>query len=117
MPRRRRILTLVGCLAITVLPARVGAVGGTDATGCYVYSDSIAPLDGNAPTYAFEDISATGTGFLLADDQMSGSIPLGFSFNFYGAAYSDVHVSSNGFLSFLPDQPSGCCSGAPIPTS
>src|SRR5262245_19395344 len=99
MPRSLGILALG--LVVAAVPARFGAVGGTDATGCYAYSDTIAPLDGDAPTYAFEDISGTGTGFVLGDDQVSAAIPLGFSFNFYGSAYTDVHVASNGFLTFL----------------
>jgi hypothetical protein len=98
-----------------VLPAVSAAVGGSDAGGCYEYSDTIAPTDANAPVYAFEDISATGTVFQLGDEHMSGAIPLGFGFNFYGRAYAGVHVGSNGFLTFLPNQDTGCCSGPFIP--
>jgi len=33
-----------------------------------VYSDTIAPLDGNAPSFAFVDLSGTGTPLFLSDD-------------------------------------------------
>ena len=106
------------------------AVGGTDGTGCnaacYAFSDTIAPLDANAPTFSFTDISATGTlltsvganaSLPLGDDQVSGTVPIGFTFNFYGIGYSEVFVSSNGFLSFLSSQGNGCCAGAHIPSA
>ena len=90
-------------------------VGGSDTAGCYSFSDTIAPLDADAPTFSFTDIAGTGTLIPLGDDQVSGPIPLGFTFNYYGVGYANVHVSSNGFLTFLPAQSDGCCTGAPIP--
>ena len=67
-------------------------------------------------TYNFEDISGTGTLFTLTDDSMSAALPLGFSFNYYGTGYTDVYASSNGFLTVLPGQSNGCCTGQPLPT-
>jgi hypothetical protein len=67
--------------------------------------------------YNFEDISGTGTDIPLGDDQVSGPIPIGFSFDFFGTPYTDVYVSSNGFLTVLPGQSNGCCTGQPIPTA
>jgi cysteine-rich repeat protein len=78
-----------------------------DGVGCYRYSDTLPPLDGNQPTVAFDDIAATGTRLPLGDDQVSAALPLGFAFNLYGAAYTQVYVTSNGFLSFLKDQGPG----------
>ena len=54
-------------------------------------------------TYAWDEISATGT--LLptisnADDDSEPVAITGFTFPFYGTAYSQVYVSSNGLLSF-----------------
>jgi hypothetical protein len=91
------------------------AVGGPDTTGCYAFSDTVAPLDGNAPTFTFIDISSTGTALALSDDQVSDAVPIGFAFNFYSVSYSSVFVSSNGFITFLPGQYDGCCDGQPIP--
>jgi hypothetical protein len=48
---------------------------------------------------------------------MSGPIAIGFTFNYYGINYTNVHISSNGFLSFLSGQTQGCCSGQSIPSS
>ena len=108
-----------GCLVLSALllamATEVYGLGGTDTAGCYSFSDTIAPLDANAPTYSFTDIAGTGTQIVLSDDQVSAPIPLGFTFNYYGVGYSDVRVSSNGFLTFLPGQSSGCCTGEPIP--
>lgn len=108
--------------AVLILPSLIAAsiayaVGGDDGTGCYEYSDTFVPLDGNAPTYTFTDIAGTGTPIFLSDDSVSGAIPIGFAFDYYDATYSDVFVSSNGFITFLPFQYNGCCSGDPIPTA
>jgi hypothetical protein len=73
-------------------------------------ADDTIPVD-------FVDISGTGTSFSLTDDSVSPPFPIGFDFNFYANAYTDVYVSSNGFITFLPGQPNGCCNGAPIPTA
>src|SRR5262249_41491013 len=86
-----------------------------DNRGCYKASDTVAPPDGSQPAYSFVDISTTGTGLSLSDDQVSSALPIGFSFNFYGTAYTSAFVSSNGFLTFLSGQPNGCCGGGPLP--
>jgi hypothetical protein len=98
-------------------PTSIRALGGSDTGGCYQWSDTLAPLDGNAPTFSFIDASASGAFLPLSDDQVSFPISLGFTFDFYGTDYSSVHVSSNGFLTFLAAQGNGCCSGDPIPDS
>ncbi|MDB6078811.1 MAG: hypothetical protein JWO82_2558, partial [Akkermansiaceae bacterium] len=61
-------------------------------------------------TYAWDEISATGT--LLAtisnaDDESEPVAITGFTFPFYGANYSQVYVSSNGLLSFVSGENSG----------
>jgi hypothetical protein len=80
-----------------------------DVIGGYAVDDTIA--------YNFEDIPGTGTVIPLSDDEVSGAIPLGFTFDYFGTGYSDIYVSSNGFLTVLPGQSNGCCSGQPIPTA
>lgn len=49
------------------------------------------------------------------DDAVSNAIPIGFDFKFFCNVYSQVYVSSNGFLSFTPTSADGCCSGEPLP--
>ena len=45
---------------------------------------------------------------------MSGAIAIPFVFNFYGIVYTELFISSNGFITFTPGS-SACCSGQPIP--
>ena len=46
------------------------------------------------------DITGTGTGLSLGDDNMSGMKPLGFDFEFYGQTFDEVNISMNGFFTF-----------------
>lgn len=115
MDSSRRLASSLVAMAIVAVASSAYAVGGTD--GCYSFSDTIAPLDGNEPTYNYTDIAGTGTQIALSDDEVSSPIPLGFTFNYYGVSYTDVGVSSNGFLTFLPFQSSGCCTGQAIPSA
>lgn len=44
--------------------------------------------------------SAVVYNFIDDDDELSNAIPIGFSFNFFGQDYTDLKVSTNGFLTF-----------------
>lgn len=71
--------------------------GGPDEFG-YVWIDSD---EQGGPAYQWTDISGTGTlitGF--TDDNVLGPYNIGFSFPFYENTYSQVYVSSNGYLVF-----------------
>jgi hypothetical protein len=65
----------------------------------------------------FNDISGTGTEVVLGDDQVSTSIPLPFTFGFFGVDKNEIFISSNGFLAFSSGTGSGCCTGQPIPST
>ncbi len=67
-------------------------------------------------TYAPEPFTGT-TAVSLADDQVSGALPIGFNFTFFGNSYSQFYISSNGFITFTGGQSSGCCSGGIIPSN
>lgn len=73
------------------------ADGSADAYGYYW-------VDSNTPdptvTFSWTDISSMGTdvGFYYSDYDYVTSIPIGFDFEFYGTAYSEVSISSNGYL-------------------
>lgn len=71
-------------------------------------------VDATIP-YNWTDISSTGSSVYLSDDSVSGALPIGFDFEFYGTTYSDFYISSNGFISFTPTTSSGCCSGRNLP--
>ncbi|MFC1852510.1 S8 family serine peptidase [candidate division CSSED10-310 bacterium] len=49
--------------------------------------------------YNWIDVSSGISVGLVGDDEQA-QIPIGFNFNFYGLNYSDVTVSSNGYLTF-----------------
>src|SRR6185369_9151647 len=91
--------------------------GKLDTTACYRASDTIAPPDGSEPTFAFDDIASTGTVVPIGSHQASGALPIGFNFVFYGTTYSQVFVSSNGFLTFIGGQGEGPSGGIAIPQS
>ncbi len=92
-------------LFITLLFAKV--LHSQCAPNCSLYTVASIPvsLSPNA-----------GTGLFLGDDQVSGAVPIGFTFTFMCTAYTNLYVSSNGFLSFNAGVSNGCCSGLFCPT-
>lgn len=68
-------------------------------------------------TYLVENIPFapqpnTGTQVFLGDDQVSGSLPIGFTFCFFGNTYNNFHIGSNGWISFSAGQPTTFTSAA-----
>ncbi|MCT4580503.1 MAG: T9SS type A sorting domain-containing protein [Flavobacteriales bacterium] len=69
---------------------------------------SMSKADAQAGAYAFAASSGsftpitggTDVNSIEADDAVSPSIPIGFTFNFDGVDYTDVVACSNGFISF-----------------
>lgn len=51
------------------------------------------------------------------DDVVSASIPIGFNFGYYGTTYSNIVISTNGFISFDAAPGAGCCAGQAIPNA
>lgn len=87
---RSRVLTLVLCLLVSA-GVSVAATIGPDSAG-YTATDSVS--------FAFTDISGSGTRILAGVDDVANVVALGFTFNFYGTNYTTVCISSNGLLSF-----------------
>jgi hypothetical protein len=79
-----------GLLLANKATAQVDAYTFTASTGTYT------PLVGGTPVTS-----------VLGDDVLSGTIPLSFAFVFDGATYTDVKVSSNGWLTFNTAATSG----------
>ena len=67
--------------------------------------------------FDWRDISSVATGLVLGDDEVSSALPLGFDLTFYGEKYSELYVSSNGFITFDESADAGCCSGQTLPTT
>lgn len=99
-------------IALLLILGTAGSAAATPAPGpdAFGYASSAIPVN-------LRDISSTGTFLDLADDEVSGAIPLGFTFNFYGVPYTQAYVSSNGFVTFSAGQDDGCCSGEALPGS
>jgi hypothetical protein len=71
--------------------------GGPDEFG-YIWIDSDEP---GGPTYSWVDIQNEGTPTgLSGDDQNVGPFDIGFDFPYYGSAFSQFYVCSNGWISF-----------------
>ncbi len=90
-------------------PVNVFAVDfpGPDSFG---YTGTSIPLN-------LRDISSTGTNVGLDSvDDSTTIVPIGFSFEFYGVSYTQIQISSNGFITFSPGG-SECCNGESIPNS
>jgi hypothetical protein len=53
----------------------------------------------------------------LGDDQLSGAVGIPFTFNYYGNSYTNLFISSNGYVTFTNDGNNGCCAGQTLPTA
>src|SRR4051812_22549115 len=81
---------LLGALTIS---AKIAFAIGPDHYG---YTATTTPFN-------FEDLTEPGfnpTGILDTGNDVAATIPIGFSFTFYGKTYSSLSVSSNGMITF-----------------
>lgn len=90
-------------------PALEGS-GGPDAAG-YSWVDSDQT---GGPTFAWVDISATGTEAITSGDDVSaGPFEIGFPFTFYCNSFTTFRICSNGFVSFTSSSGSRWNTGLP----
>lgn len=114
--------------AITLTPPGTGSFSGPGITGntfdpnlagAGLHTINYDETDPNVylidQTGTYSPLAGTGTSLILGDDQVSSILPIGFSFTFFGNTYTDLYVSSNGFITFEAGASSGCCSGQLIP--
>ncbi|MBI5169544.1 MAG: S8 family serine peptidase [Candidatus Eisenbacteria bacterium] len=86
------------------------AAGGPDPFG-YRWLDSSDP---RGPAFAWVDVASPERAVALTgDDELSGEVPIGFSFPFYGRRHTSVRVSTNGYLTFGNDPVPFTNSGLP----
>ncbi|MCD4828429.1 MAG: T9SS type A sorting domain-containing protein [Candidatus Cloacimonetes bacterium] len=85
---------MIACLLLVA--TLFAQTGGPDEFG-YTWANSNAA---GGPTYEWID-HANGTQLQgVSDDWVSGQIPLGFDFPFYGQIFDYIHICSNGILGF-----------------
>jgi len=92
-------------LDVTVVDTDAG--GGGAAEGGYYFANSISACAASAPTFGWIDISTTGTEVTasLDDDNFIGPFSIGFSFTYFGASYTELYISSNGWITFDSTEP------------
>ena len=93
----------------TFTPASAGA--GTHEIK-YVFDSIFYNINTDKTYNPIDDI---GTSVTLYDDDVSAFLPLSFTFDFFGTDYTQVRLSSNGFITFNNSSGSGCCEGDYIP--
>jgi gliding motility-associated-like protein len=77
--------------------------GGPGPSATTTYSVSTIP---------FAPQAVGGTNVPLGDDAVSGVLPIGFSFCFFGNTYTQFYIGSNGWIGFSAGQPTTFTSAA-----
>ncbi|MCB0769953.1 MAG: hypothetical protein KDC00_06060, partial [Flavobacteriales bacterium] len=96
--------------AASATPDPICAGGSTQLSiSATVPGYSVAPI-------AYAPVSGTGSNGPSGDDAVANA-PIGFPFQFFGNTYTDVRISTNGFITFNLAAGSGCCTGNPIPSN
>lgn len=75
-------------------------VGASTAQAATIGPDAFGYRATNEVRFVFQDISGTGTQVLAGTDDSTAAAAIGFNFNFYGAGFASVNISSNGLLTF-----------------
>jgi len=92
------LLPTSGAYSFYILPEPPTS-GGPDAVGyTWINSDDAA-----GPEYSWTTLTDPTVIEGLADDNVVGPFPIGFSFPFYFAEYDSFYVGSNGILGFSSD--------------
>lgn len=113
----RKILStiILSILAFTTLSQALPPVNlclGQDATVCQGQTVTITNCNPGGGSIGNGLYMNAPTQVNLSDDQYSGSVPIGFTFNFYGNNYTQCVIGSNGLLSFDLTKANGSCAWA-----
>jgi gliding motility-associated-like protein len=87
------LFSVLSLFSIAANCQNTGIFAGNDTSVCNGGSLTL-----NATLNVLPNVSATG--ITLTDDQYSQIINLGFTFNFYGANYTQCLISTNGYITF-----------------
>ncbi|HEY4654148.1 MAG TPA: hypothetical protein VIH22_06520, partial [Cyclobacteriaceae bacterium] len=70
-------------------------------------ADTVVATNGSATSYTVSTagtfaplVPSPGTDVPLGDNSQQGPVPIGFTFNFFGADYTDVFIGSNAIIGF-----------------
>jgi hypothetical protein len=99
-------------LKSTPNPQTTGAPSVSGNFG-YKFTDST----GRNICYNWIDITTTGKNTGINCDDCGVTVPIGFPFEFYGNSYTDISISSNGFLTFNGTGDTWIFWSQPIPDS
>lgn len=81
-----------------------------------LYGKRTDPYNVTFPTYSVSETYTTGTVIPSSDDATHGPFNIGFSFTFFGTAYTQFYIGSNGWMGFSSGQTTGY-TAAYIPNS
>lgn len=107
--------TTLFCFTLLIQPIFFAQVSITTSSpsGCFnstyqLNASTQGPL--GTESYTFDTIpyspeTYTGTNVYLSDDAVSNPLPIGFTFCFLGANYTQFYIGSNGWISFSGGQP------------
>ncbi len=100
----------------------MGAVTATPPVVCSGNNSQLSSVATMSGVYtlapiAHAPVSGTGIAGPAGDDVTSASITLPFTFNFYGAPYTNVFISTNGYIMLGTNGGAGCCSGQVFPSA
>lgn len=106
-------LALLAVLAL-VYTGPVAAVTYTNAATTFSWIDASthAQLGPATTPYKFSNTGGCGSTPPIIDDSLSDNIPMGFTFNYGGVAFTQVRVMSNGRLQF--NNNTTCGFGSPV---
>ena len=119
------VASLNGCsttatVNVTVFdPPAIASVTATPPSVCTGLNSQLNASANSAPyvlvPVGFAPVTGTGTSPVSGDDSFSGAVAIGFPFTFYGNTYTNLYISTNGFITFDNSGLSGCCSGQVMP--
>ena len=85
---------------IAVPALSLALVAASTAQAATIGPDALGYRATNEVLFGFQNISGTGTRVLAGFDDGTVAAAIGFNFNFYGAGFASVNISSNGLLTF-----------------
>jgi gliding motility-associated-like protein len=102
----------VASLSANIIPGG-SAPGVPGSLPTNSYAISTIPYSPNSYTTG---TSISFSGGLSGDDQVSGVLPIGFNFCFFGSTYNQFYAGTNGWISFSAGQPTNF-TAVPIPST